>query len=107
MPLKLTAQVVPQRGSAEARVAGVVAEGLVARTPVGDDEILRFDRHRTDEDGQQWYGDNQQDYEGGAGVNVGTNQTHKQTQQQDYCRVQHCVPVTLRKHPHPLRRRWL
>lgn len=98
----LTAQVVPQRGSTEARVAGVVAEGLVARTLVGDDEVTRFDRHRADEDGQQGYGDYQQDDEGSAGVDVGPHQTHKQAQQKDYRGVQYCVPVTLRKHSYCL-----
>lgn len=101
VPLILTAQVVSQSGSIEARIAGVVVEGLVAGPPVGNDKITRFDRHRTDEDGQQGYSDHQQDGEGGAGVDVGAHQADKQTEQEDYRGVQHCVPVTLRKHPHP------
>lgn len=103
----LTAQVVPQSGNIKACVAGVVVEGLVARSLVGDEKIARFDRHGTDEDGQQWYGDHQQDDEGGAGVDVGSHQTHEQTQQKDYRGVQNRVPVTLRKHTHHLRHRWL
>lgn len=103
----LTAQVVPQSCGIEARVAGIVVVGLVARCLVGDDKVKRFDRHGTDEDGQQGYGDHQQDDEGGAGVDVCAHQTHKQTQQKDYWGVQHCVPVTLRKHTHPPRQRWL
>lgn len=72
----LTAQVVPQSGGIEARVAGVVVEGLVARSLVGDDKVTRFDCHGTDEDGQQGYGDHQQDDEGSAGVDVRAHQTH-------------------------------
>lgn len=75
-------------------------EGLVARSVVGNEEFLRFDCYRTDEDRQQRYSDHQKDDEGSAGVDVGAHQTHKQTQQKDYCRIQHCVPVTLGKHPH-------
>lgn len=82
-------------------------DGLVAGSLVGDDKISRLDRHRADEDGQQGYGDHQQDDEGGAGVDVGAHQTHKQTQQQDDGGVEHCVPVTLRKHMHPAGHRGL
>lgn len=82
-PPRLTAQVIPQSGGIVAGVAGIVVDGLVARSLVGDDKISRLDRHRTDEDGQQGYGDHQQDDEGGAGVDVGAHQTHKQTQEQD------------------------
>lgn len=103
----LTAQVVSQRGSTETRVAGVVAEGLVAGSLVGDDKFSRFDSHWTDENGQQGYSDHQQDDKGGAGVDVGADQTHNQTQQEDHRRVQHRVPVTLRKHSNPPRHRWL
>lgn len=80
----LTVQVVPQGGGVVARVAGVEADGLVARPLVGDDKITWTDRQRTDEDGQQGHGDHQQDDEGGARVDVGAHQTHKQTQQEDY-----------------------
>lgn len=97
----LTVQVVPQGGGVVACVAGVEADGLVARPLVGDDKIMWTDRQRTDEDGQQGHGDHQQDDEGSARVDVGAHQTHKQTQQKYYRGVQHRVPVTLRKHPHP------
>lgn len=52
-------------------------EGLVARSVVGNDEFLRFDCYRTDEDRQQRYSDHQKDDEGSAGVDVGAHQTHK------------------------------
>lgn len=97
----LTMQVVPQRRDTEACVAGIVVDGLVAGSLVGDDKIPRFDRHWADKDGQQGYSDHQQDGEGGAWVDVGAHQAHEQTQQEDNWGVQHCVPVTMRKHPHP------
>lgn len=100
MALTLTAQVVPQGGGVKTSVASVVAEGLVARKLVGDDKILTFDHHRADEDGQQGYGDQQQDGEGGARVDVGAHQAHNQTQHQDDGGVQHCAPVALGKHLH-------
>lgn len=84
IPLILTAQVIPQCCSTETRVAGIVAEGLIARTRMGDNEILRFNCHRTDKDGQQGYSNHQQDDEGCAGVDMSAHQTNKQTQQQDY-----------------------
>lgn len=83
-PLILTAQVVPQCGSAEACIAGVVAVGLVTRSLVDDDKVAWFDCHKTDEDRQQGYGDHQQNDEGSAGIDVGPHKTHKQTEQKDY-----------------------
>lgn len=69
---------------------------------MGDDEVLRFDRHGADEDGQQGHGHHQQDHEGGAAVDVGAHQTHEQTQKKDHGGVEHCVPVALRENPNPL-----
>lgn len=106
-PLTLTAQVAPQRGGAEARVAGVVAAGLVPGSLVDDDKVLRSDRHKADEDGQQGNGDHQQDGEGRAGIDVSAHQAHKQAEQKDDGGVEHRVPVTLGKHPHPLGHRGL
>lgn len=51
---------------------------------MGDDKVSWFDGHKTDEDGQQGYGDHQQNDEGGAGIDVGAHQTHKQTEKKDY-----------------------
>lgn len=101
----LTAQVVPQGGGIVARVAGVVADALVGGQLAGDDEVERLDRQRRDEYGQQRDGDDQQDDEGRAGVDVGADQADEQTQQQHRRGVEHRVPVTLRQYPHPRQRR--
>ncbi|TNN72476.1 hypothetical protein EYF80_017252 [Liparis tanakae] len=106
-PQTLTAQVVPQSGGVEARVAGVVAGGLVVGPLVDEDKITWYDHHGADEDGQQGHGDHQQDDEGGAGVDVGAHQTHEQTQQQHHGGVEHRVPVALWEHAHPLGHRGL
>lgn len=90
----LTAQVVSQGGEREAGKGAIISLGAV--------DVRQMDGHpegpcgeEADKDGAQHTHDDEEDEEGGLGVDGGTHQAHKEAESQQHGAVEQLVPVAL------------